>query len=222
MCRFFKISLLGLLLIFVLPSRSEATHLMGGELTYRYDGSTTGGDFYVVTLIVYRYCDTTVTSTAPLDASMFLGIYPGDPSNPLAPLFWYATESLSLVNSDFVTSDPSNPLCSFASTACIQRGEYTATLLLPTDPGGYHLVVERCCRNNNISNITNAAGAGMTFYAYIPPGIINSTPQITDISVPYICAGDTVSLVNNAYDPDGDSLVYSFVTPFNGYSGNPH
>lgn len=190
---------------------------MGGELTYMHDGSTSGADFYKVKLIVYRYCDSTI-NPAPLDASMFLGIY-----TEVGPgiLDWYSTESLTLVNSTFVTSN-GNAGCSFTASACIERGEYEASILLPNNFGGYHLVVERCCRNGNIVNILNPGSAGMTFYGFIPGGVINSSPQITDVSVPYLCAGDTVSIINNAYDPDGDSLAYSFVIPYNGYSGPPN
>ncbi len=220
MCRrFVLMSLLLIVGIFILPTKSGATHLMGGELSYEYDGSITGGAFYNVKLIVYRYCDTSVTQTAPLDPSMFLGIYNIDPTIPTNPLVWFSTETLTLVSSEFVVSAPPNSNCTFASTACIERGEYLASVLLPDNPEGYHLVVERCCRNGNIINLDNPGNAGMSFYTFIPGGIVNSSPQITDISVPYMCIGDTVSLINNAVDPDGDSLVYSFVTPFNGYSG---
>ncbi|HEX5001679.1 MAG TPA: hypothetical protein VFW78_04220, partial [Bacteroidia bacterium] len=223
MKRFLLFNLFILLSVCGTFRQASAWHLMGGELTYVYDGSTTGGDFYIVTLNVYRYCDSTALPPTPLDPNMFLGIYPGDSANPTSPLNWYETEALTLIHSDFISYIPNNPLCSFTSSVCIERGEYTATLLLPTNPGGFHLIVERCCRNNNIVNISNPGGAGMSFYAYIPPGIENSTPQITDVSVPYVCTSDTISLINNGYDPDGDSLVYSFATPFNGNSnsGNP-
>jgi len=197
---------------------SQATHLMGGELTYQYDGAISGGAFYNVKLIVYRYCDSTLAPTAPLDTSMFLGVYTNDPGNPANPLIWFSTETLTLISSDFIISDSSNSNCTFSSNACIERGEYFASILLPDNAEGYYLFVERCCRNGNIINLDSPGAAGMSYYTFIPPGIINSSPQITDISVPYMCLGDTVSLVNNATDPDGDSLVYSFVVPYNGYS----
>jgi len=199
------------------PLKVSGTHLMGGELTYMHDGSTSGGDFYLVKLIVYRYCDSTIV-TAPLDANMFLGVYIEGSSGALD---WFSTESLNLWNSTFVT-DPGSAGCTFASTACIEMGEYQASIFVPTNSSPYHLIVERCCRNGNIVNIDLPGNAGMTFYTIIPPGVINSSPQITDVSVPYLCIGDTVSIINNAFDPDGDSLAYSFVVPYNGYSGPPN
>jgi gliding motility-associated-like protein len=209
--------LVSVLLLFI-GERANATHLMGGELTYTYDGDVTGGAFYTVKLIVYRYCDQTGGNTAALDQEMNLGIYTNDPGNPAGSLTWYNTEILILNGSTFVTATP-NPNCPFQPTACIERGEYYATVLLPENLEGYHLLVERCCRNGNIINLDNPGSAGMSYYAFIPPGIINSSPQISDISVPYICSGDTISIINNAFDPDGDSLSYAFVTPYNGLSG---
>src|SRR5688572_17631088 len=192
---------------------------MGGEITYTYDGELAGGGgrFYIVKLIVYRYCDSTIF-TAPLDPQMWLGIYTGAPVGTPAFLDSFAVETLFLTNSEFVTAPPGSNNCNFSSTACIERGEYYVNILLPNNTDGYHLVVERCCRNGNIMNLLDPGSAGMSYYAYIPPGIVNSTPQIADVSVPYLCAGDTASIINNAFDPDGDSLAYSFVVPYNGYS----
>jgi gliding motility-associated-like protein len=220
MIRYFNIITLVVLALYstVSPFRSDATHLMGGEITYTYDGSLGGSSFYIVRLIVYRYCDNSGGTTAPLDPEMFLGIYTHSPGNPGGDLNWHSTESLTLLGSTFVTAAPGNGNCPFQPTACIERGEYEVVVLLEDIPVGYHLLVERCCRNGNIVNISNPGSAGMSYYAYIPPGIINSTPQITDISVPYLCTGDTVALINNAFDPDGDSLAYSFVIPYNGNS----
>ncbi|MDQ3051158.1 MAG: gliding motility-associated C-terminal domain-containing protein [Bacteroidota bacterium] len=200
------------------PYRASGTHLMGGELTYVHDGSTSGANFYNIKLIVYRYCDSTI-NPAPLDPSMYLGVYIDGSSGALD---WYSTESLILINSTFVTSGNGNIGCTFSASACIERGEYEVSILLPDNSTGYHLMVERCCRNGNIMNLDNPGSAGMAFYGFIPSGVINSSPQITDISIPYLCTGDTVSVINNAFDPDGDSLSYSFVVPYNGYSGPPN
>ncbi len=205
------------LLIFMfgfLPvERSEATHLMGGELTYMYSGSQNGVNFYDVRLIIYRYCDSTIV-TAPLDQTMFLGIYIPAGSD----LAWYATENLLLVGSDFINAPAMGNGCNFTTSACIEKGEYIVTIMLPDTTTPFHLFVERCCRNGNIINLANPGQTGMSFSATIPAGIINSSPQITDVSVPYVCSGDSTSIINNAFDPDGDSLAYSFVIPYNGNS----
>lgn len=214
---------IGLLLAMVLLAgnlrQANATHLMGGELTYQFEEAISGGAFYSVKLIVYRYCDTILANPAPLDDQMFLGIYINDTLDPTGPKVWYATEILSLTSSEYVTSIQGGVNCNFETSACIQKGEYNVTILIPDNPDGFHLAVERCCRNGNILNLSQPGAAGMTFYAFIPGNMQNSTPQIYDVSVPYVCSGDSVTIVNNAIDPDGDSLSYALVIPYNGYSG---
>ena len=120
----------------------------------------------------------------------------------------------------FITPPNPGSNCSFSTTVCVEEGIYEADIFLPPSAGGYHLMVERCCRNGNIVNLSNPGGIGMTYYAFIPADpIINSSPVFSDVPVPFICTGDTITIVNNAVDPDGDVLVYSFETPYIGYSG---
>lgn len=209
-----------LFLLIFFPRLSVATHLMGGSLTYLYQGMS-GPDYqYRVTLKIYRYCDATGGGTAPLDFSMMLGIYDQDPLNPNDDKWWNRTEILNMVSSGFITPPSPGVNCPFNTTVCVEEGIYEADILLPPSAGGYHLLVERCCRNGNIVNLASPGSFGQTYYGFIPPApIVNSSPQFSDVPVPYICAGDQVTIVNNAWDPDGDSLVYSFEIPYSGYSG---
>lgn len=216
-----RFSLLVFTLLLMLFSRvSFATHLMGGSLTYLFQGMS-GTDYqYKVTLKIYRYCDATGGGTAPLDFSMMLGIYDQDPLNPNDDKWWNRTEILNMVSSGFITPPSPGINCPFNTTICVEEGIYEAEIFLPPSSGGYHLLVERCCRNGNIVNLSSPGSFGQTYYCFIPPSpVINSSPQFSDVPVPYICAGDQVTIVNNAWDPDGDSLVYSFEVPYSGYSG---
>ncbi|HEX5002946.1 MAG TPA: PKD domain-containing protein [Bacteroidia bacterium] len=212
------------LLLMLVYTGAFSTHLMGGSMTYTYSGSGGGMDNYHVTLKIYRYCDASGGGTAPLDFSMLLGIYTQDPLNPNNDKVWYTTENLTLTSSQFITPPAAGPTCNFSTTVCVEEGIFEADISLPPGSGGYHLMVERCCRNGNIVNLSTPGSIGMTYSCFIPPApILNSSPQFSDLPVPYMCAGDTISIVNNAVDPDGDSLVYAFVTPYSGYSssGNP-
>ncbi|MBK9045907.1 MAG: gliding motility-associated C-terminal domain-containing protein [Bacteroidetes bacterium] len=212
---------LNALLAILSPIKIYATHLMGGSMTYEYMGMVGTDQSYLVTLKIYRYCDASAGGTAPLDASMFLGIYNQDVLNPNADKNWFRTENLPLVSSSFVTPPSIGSNCSFTTTVCVEEGIFEAIILVPPDPGGYHLIVERCCRNGNIVNLSTPGSIGQAYYCFIPPApIINSSPQFSDIPVPFICAGDLASIINNATDPDGDSLVYSFEVPYGGYSSS--
>lgn len=217
--RFFRL-LPVLLLLLISSKKMEATHLMGGSMTYLYEGMVGPDQQYRVTLRIYRYCDVSGGGTAPLDFSMLLGIYTQDPLNPNDDKNWFRTETLNIINQSFITPPSPGINCPFNTTVCVEEGIYEAVILLPPSAGGFHLLVERCCRNGNIQNLNAPGSIGQTYYCFIPPApVINSSPQFSDIPVPYICAGDLVTIVNNATDPDGDSLVYSFEIPYSGYSG---
>jgi gliding motility-associated-like protein len=53
------------------------------------------------------------------------------------------------------------------------------------------------------------------YAALLPASIPNRSPVFTGDAVGLICAGDTTVILNNAVDPDGDRLVYSFGQPYN-------
>jgi gliding motility-associated-like protein len=201
--------------------KSTATHLMGGSMEYAYKGvdAASGKNKYHVTLKIYRYCDTSTGGTAALDNQMYLGVYPQDIANPNADKIWMETDTLPLTVQQFVTPPALGATCSFSTTVCVEEGIYEGDILLAPNAGGYHLIVERCCRNGNIVNLSNPGSIGQSYYCFVPPSpIINSTPTFADVSVPYLCTADTVTVVNNAVDADGDSLVYSFATPYIGNS----
>ncbi|MCX6291806.1 MAG: gliding motility-associated C-terminal domain-containing protein [Bacteroidetes bacterium] len=211
---------------------SSASHLMGGSLTYEYLGfnSSNQTNKFLIKLQLFRNCD---TSTTPLPAQLAnsyqLGIYPQDTTNPNADKILYNSYTMGMAPGFPQYVNPPSPggACSFSTTVCVQEGVYQDTVNIPSSAGGYHLLIELCCRNYNILNLANVqqppvgTGVGQTYYAFIPPNlIINSSPQFNDVPVPFICTSDTTSLVNTATDPDGDSLAYSFVTPYNSYTTN--
>lgn len=95
------------------------------------------------------------------------------------------------------------------------------------DPEGYYISWERCCRNYQIANIysENPAfsnrNAGQTFYLEFPPVVkngqpfINSSPRLFPPLNDYACPNKKYYVDFAGTDDDGDSLVYSIVTPLN-------
>ncbi|RYU97235.1 T9SS type B sorting domain-containing protein [Emticicia agri] len=106
---------------------------------------------------------------------------------------------------------------------------YQATLNLPeasfSDPGGYAIVWERCCRNVIITNIRNPSSVGMVFYTEFPPlSIANNSPHFKDVVADYLCINQNFEMDFSATDADGDSLTYELITPWIGYAtmGQPN
>lgn len=118
-----------------------------------------------------------------------------------------------------------NPAC--ARTRGLQTSEirYSGLVKLNTsqfsDPAGYYVVWEKCCRNRNVTNIKNPESSGMIYYLTFPPLLKNgvpfpnSSPVFLTPNAEYICVNKPFSLAFRATDADGDELRYSLTTPYN-------
>lgn len=117
-----------------------------------------------------------------------------------------------------------NQACAAFRSLKTVEGTYNAQLALKpadySDAGGYYIVWERCCRNDDINNIKLPGSNGMVFYLEFPPlSILNSAPEFSFPNGDYICKDQTFSMNVSATDADGDELRYSLVTPMRGNTG---
>ena len=107
---------------------------------------------------------------------------------------------------------------------------YNTSLFLSSanysDPQGYYIMWERCCRNNGIDNIMEAGSTGQTFLLEFPPVSKNGLPFENDSPV-FKPVPNTLFCVNQpsiidfaATDFDGDSLVFDLVDPIKSMTAN--
>lgn len=202
---------------------AKGTHLMGGSLTYEYLGldTLTGLYDYRITITIYRYCE---AGSSLLPTSINIGVYEDNPANPGGDKQLILDDNVGLLTIQSITPPNANDTCTFAPNVCVEEGVYQVVLSVPSNTSGYYFISDLCCRNNNIINLNNPGGTGQAYYAYAPaPTMVNSSPTFAVAPVPFICASDTASILNQAYDIDGDLLVYNLVVPYNGISngGNP-
>ncbi|MCB9186915.1 MAG: gliding motility-associated C-terminal domain-containing protein [Flavobacteriales bacterium] len=187
--------------------RLSATHIVGGELVYTY----LGGSQYAITLIVYRDC---LSGQAAFDNPAAIGIF--NSSNTLVQDLNFTLDSVvtlqSTINSSCVTA-PNN--------VCTEAGYYTEIVTLPPIVGGYTIAYQRCCRNAVVQNIVDPGNVGATYVATIPGSEsqpANSSPIWSNLPPLYVCANLPFQFDHSAFDLDGDSLVYSLCTPYEGAS----
>ena len=122
------------------------------------------------------------------------------------------------------------PICPSMTTTCtsswasitgIQEYTYQATITLPSQCPDWVLSVCECCRNGAITTISGSPNlcieAVINNTASVTP--CNNSPTFSVLPVPFICNGMTYCYNNGATDIDGDSLVYSLVTPLTNNSG---
>ena len=195
------IYILGFILGFLLLNANNlnATHIMGGDLTYTCSGTNT----YNLQLRLFRDCNgiplgttATVTFTSPTCGTFqtTLDLLPGYPID--------------------IT-----PICPSMSSACgggggslgVHEYVYKKSITLPCS-GNYTLSWSSCCRNNAINTLNPASQA---FYissdlntALTP---CNNSPDFLNSPVAYFCVNQPVNYNHGATDFDNDSLVFSLV-----------
>ena len=182
---------------------------------YEYVGIS--GNEYQFNIILTLYINCGAGSNVPNFTTLnrTVGIYSHDvQNNPIGGVNKNWLKNLTVTLTDTaVISPPLPPGCSVGASTCIKKGVFQGTVNLPLNFTGFHAYYERCCRNNSIVNLIPQES--MSFYTYISPPLLgNSSPVFTDDPVPFLCVGDSTSILNSAYDPDGDALVFSFVQPY--------
>ncbi len=204
----------GLLLGLSLTAR--ATHIVGGELELQYRG-TTAATTHRINLNLYF--DAVNGNPGAKDQTINVAIF-RKRDNVLM-----GTVELFVISDNFIAY--SQPACAVGavSTRLIRYSrDVSFTQSAFDDPGGYYMTWERCCRNGTITNIVNPGGAGSMFYLEFPNlwsngrVYVNSSPVFSEVKGDYVCINKPFTLDFSAKDPDGDSLSYSLVTPYNGFS----
>lgn len=213
---------LGLLLFITAATNTKATHIVGGDLGYRYMGETapgTGEYRYKLILRLYFNCGQgssypSITALLGPGETLPIGVYTEDPNNPNANKDLFTTGYAGITTYNVITPDLPDG-CNLGEGQCVEESILEGEVVLPASTTGYHLYFQLYARNEAIDNLVDPGGSGIGFYSFIPPtNIVNSSPVFVGTPVPFICIGDTTSFSNAATDPDGDSLVFSFETPY--------
>ncbi|MEZ4772223.1 MAG: PKD domain-containing protein [Bacteroidia bacterium] len=198
---------------------SSASHFMGVDITYECLGTC----IYRVYHSTYFDCSAALTPTpvgspgtnppgAPSIGTVGVPNFPGQLCNqPVAVGNWV-----------FVSYTEVTPICPTTSTECTVNNSpirgvaevkyYRDYDFCNTNCDVYTLTWASCCRNGAINSLTNPLAAGIysgstQINTAITP--CNSSPQFANPPVPYLCQGQTYTFNQGAFDPDGDSLVYS-------------
>lgn len=199
--------LLTIVLFFTGQFSVRATHVVGGGVTYTHISGTE----YLLQLKLYRDCS---PGTYPLPPSVDMELRYDDGVLPTP-----SSVNMPLVSNEEL--NPSIPACVFDPGICVEEAIYETIVDMPEGVGGFHMYFTLCCRNATIINIVDPLAARETFYAYMPNPLTtpNSSPVFNNTPPVYVCAGEELDLDFAATDVDGDSLVYSFYTPFDGFNG---
>ncbi|MDC0204595.1 hypothetical protein OAJ65_02240, partial [Flavobacteriales bacterium] len=168
--------------------------------------TTYPGNTYRVTLKFYRDCSNGIS--APGSFTLNYSSNSCGSSN---------SSTMNQVSFDVITptcTSIPNP-CSTPGVVGIEEYVYQTIITLPNNCSDWILSACECCRNNAISTINGPGGQELCVEAQLnnTNNYNNSSPIFTEYPTPYICVNQQFCYNNGAIDPDGDSLVYSLVTP---------
>lgn len=217
--KWFKFSLI--LLLFFAFFEAKATHIVGGDITYTFISSTATTNTYRVRLTLFRDC-----AGIAVSSSYTIRAYNANSSSTTP----YSTFIVTQVGPPIERS----AMCTSGQTRCtnpssnvygVQEYKFEGNLTVPNDLAfPLRLAIAECCRANGISNLNNPGNQETYLATTIPPqnsNLNNNSPVFLNPSVGSYCVNQLASLSLNAYDPDGDAIVYSLVAPRRGSVTSP-
>ena len=126
------------LMVFCLFQRVDATHIVGGEMTYTY----LGNNQYKLRLDLYIDCINWNPQAVESDRNALFAIFYGNtrqmvPGYPVS-VGRSGPERVSKTNYNCIAVQPN---------ACVDHYWYERTVTLSPLTGGYYVSFQRCCRN---------------------------------------------------------------------------
>ncbi len=170
---------------------SDATHMMGGQITVQH----VSGMDYLVKYTAYR--DTT-----------------GIPISPQA----FLTFIDSVSNATFNVTIPYDTLV-VSLIPGVQEYIYQDTVTFP-NPGNWYVFYEECCRNWAILNMTNPGSESHHFYSRVEIDSSNSTPVFLNPPIVVAQENVPFYYNPLPFDANGDSIAWSLDVPLS-VSGIP-
>lgn len=184
-----------------------STHIVGGEMFYDH----LGGNTYQVTLDMYRDCGPANTNGTGFDAQVTIGVFDANGG-------WVTEMIVAYSGEDIIPVELNNPCLAVPPNVCIATARYVAVFNLPPSAGGYDVSYTRCCRSPSVQNLSDPNSQGITTTVHIPgiANAVNSSAHFSDYPPVALCIGEDMVFDHSASDPDGDVLVYSLVSPYQG------
>jgi gliding motility-associated-like protein len=199
-------------LLFFAPTIAWATHIVGGDMTYKFisRNPTTQMITYRITLHIYRDI---YSGGAGFDDPALVAVHQQLPNGGYRVVEIKRPPLIS----NITIPNPVIPCSETPSNVGSQDGLYEWDQVLRDTNGSYFISYQRCCRNPTISNV--AQGFGGVYYVEITPESQrqnNSSPIFKNFPPTFICEGEPLNFDHSARDIDGDQIVYRFCNAYTG------
>ena len=192
-------------LLLISSIKLYATHAAGMDIAYECINSGSSSDTYKITLKFYRDCEGISNwGTLYLDYTSSCGS---------------GSAALNQIGSAVNINPACLSFCNGGNSLGIEQYTYEATITL-SHCSDWVLSVCEAARNNAINTINNPGGQDLCVQATLSNTVYcNNSPTFSQNPTPFVCAGNYYCYNNGAIETDGDSLVYSLITPLNTNNG---
>ncbi len=187
-------------LISAFSTIANASHISGGEVTYK----SMGGMQYKVIVTFYWDC-------SAFDPGTTVSMQTFNNGGFNDQFFTVNMDSTSEI-SQLCPSSLGNSTCNGGILPGNKRNCYSAIITLPGVCSQWTFAtISTCCRNSS----TNAPGSAESFILYATlnnqAAPNNNSPYCTSQPLPYLCVGQTVCYSPGVVEQDGNSLSFAFV-----------
>ena len=202
-------------LFLLFTTQSKATHMVGGDFSYR----CLGDGYFEITLTLRRDCEFGAAD-AFFDDKAHIAVF-NQYGQIIKKIGLRGGFRLPYVGNDTL-NESLFPECGIlGDPVCVHEAIYRDTVFIPQPEykQKYILVYQRCCRNQSLLNIQDPLETGGSYMIEIDRTVwdeCNSSPAFKKWPDIYICANQPLVFDHSATEPDGDSLVYELYTPYSG------
>lgn len=201
-----------ILLLLGWPFFAFADHITGGQMWYKFNGTTASGNYnYEVFLKLYMRCN----SGREFPNPYYIGVFDRKNNNRVLDI------TTPLNRQETISVTESNPCITNPPPVCYIVGYYSFIVTVPPSDNGYIIAGQVNYRIAGINNLTPGYGQiGATYTAEIPGKLSgsavmeNNSAQFTGSDLVVICARNSFNYSFAATDADGDVLRYSFCNAY--------
>jgi gliding motility-associated-like protein len=179
---------------------ASASHVPGGNITYE----CVGPNQYLVTLTLFEDCGTAFTGNYDEYLTLTNDCGLASPSVTL-PNIVYQQEMSQLCPAQIGNSE-----CNGGTLPGIWMHQWQAVVTLPGPCDSWTFAYSSCCRNTSV-NVSGQPGYYWESILNSATAPCNTSPIVTAQPIPYVCLNQAVNYNLSAYEPDGNTLVYTLI-----------